>query len=158
MAERVVNQRRALLLAGCVALVAPFAGAKTLSPIDELRTSFTVAGEPVPPEIFRDMGDGDLADSGSIIVTIDVKAATGSNHYADPVKRNGAWVSQARQDPNDRRLAEEEAYRFIGVTANKLLVVVTSYSATAPASSIRCTFSLRSPDAASMTTANATSV
>lgn len=99
-----------------------------LSPIDELRTSFTVGGDPVPPEIFRDMGDGDMADSGSIIVSIDVKAATGSNRYADPIKRNGDWVSQSRPDPDDRSVTQEEAYRFIGMTSNKLLVAVTSYS------------------------------
>jgi hypothetical protein len=107
-------------------LAAPIACAG--SEIDELRKSFSVGGEPVPPNIFRDMGDGDLADSGSIIVTIDVKAATGSNLYAEPIKRNGAWLSQARQDPNEKGLMQEEAYRFVGVTANKLLVVITSYS------------------------------
>jgi len=129
MVEATVNQRlAALLLVCCLMLGAPLASAKPLSPIDELRTGFTVGGEPVPPEIFRDMGDGDLADSGSVVVTIDVKAATGSNLYADPIKRSGAWVVQTRQDPNDRSLTQEQAYRFIGVTANKLLVAVTSYS------------------------------
>lgn len=117
-----------LLLACCVALASPIAGAGSPGSIDELRQSFTVGGEPVPPNVFRDMGDGDLADSGSIVVTIDVKAATGSNRYADPVKRNGAWVAQTRAGPGDKGLTEEEAYRYIGTTANKLLVVITSYS------------------------------
>jgi hypothetical protein len=31
----------------------------------------------IPPEIFRDFGDGDSADSASIWVTVDVKAAIG---------------------------------------------------------------------------------
>jgi hypothetical protein len=35
----------------------------------EVRKSFTVKGQPIPPEIFRDFGDGDLADSGAIWVT-----------------------------------------------------------------------------------------
>ena len=126
MAETIVRRGRLALLACCVLFATPVAGAGSL--IDELRQSFSVGGEPVPPNIFRDMGDGDLADSGSIIVTIDVKAATGSNLYADPIKRNGAWVSQTRQDPNDEGLRREEAYRFVGVSANKLLVVLTSYS------------------------------
>jgi hypothetical protein len=117
-----------LLLACCVTLAGPIAGAGSPGTIDELRQSFTVGGEPVPPNIFRDMGDGDLADSGSIIVTTDVKAATGSNLYADPIKRNGAWVAQSRTSPGDKGLTEEEAYRFIGMTENKLLVVITSYS------------------------------
>lgn len=116
-------------MAACwLAIALQSADAKRLAPIDELRASFTVGGDPVPPEIFRDMGDGDMADSGSIIVTIDVKAATGSNLYADPIRRNGDWVSQSRQDPHDKNLTQEEAYRFIGATANKLLVAVTSYS------------------------------
>jgi hypothetical protein len=104
------------------------ASAAGLSPIDELRQNFTIGGEPVPPNIFRDMGDGDLADSGSIIVTIDARAATGSNLYADLIKRNGTWIAQSRASPGDKALNEEEAYRYIGMTANKLLVVITSYS------------------------------
>ncbi|WP_426615021.1 hypothetical protein [Bradyrhizobium sp. McL0616] len=120
--------RLTLLLACCVALATPIASAAGLSPIDELRQNFTVGGEPVPPNIFRDMGDGDLADSGSIIVTIDAKAATGSNLYADPIKRNDTWIAQSRASPGDKTLNEEEAYRYIGMTANKLLVVITSYS------------------------------
>ena len=88
MAETIVRRGRLALLACCVLFATPVAGAG--SPIDELRQSFSVGGEPVPPNIFRDMGDGDLADSGSVIVTVDVKAATGSNLYADPIKRNGA--------------------------------------------------------------------
>lgn len=120
--------RLTLLLACCVALATPIASAAGLSPIDELRQNFTVGGEPVPPNIFRDMGDGDLANSGSIIVTIDAKAATGSNLYADPIKRNDTWIAQSRASPGDKTLNEEEAYRYIGMTANKLLVVITSYS------------------------------
>ena len=120
--------RLTLLLACCVALATPIVSAAGLSPIDELRQNFTVGGEPIPPNIFRDMGDGDLADSGSIIVTIDAKAATGSNLYADPIKRNDTWIAQSRASPVDKTLNEEEAYSYIGMTANKLLVVITSYS------------------------------
>jgi hypothetical protein len=38
--------------------------------IAEARRAFTLNGKQVPPEIFRDFGDGDLADSGTIWVTI----------------------------------------------------------------------------------------
>jgi hypothetical protein len=34
--------------------------------IAEVRRAFTLNGKQIPPEIFRDFGDGDLADSGSI--------------------------------------------------------------------------------------------
>ena len=34
--------------------------------IAEIRHSFTLNGKAIPPEIFRDFGDGDLADSGNI--------------------------------------------------------------------------------------------
>jgi hypothetical protein len=43
--------------------------------IAEVRHSFTLNGKAIPPEIFRDFGDGDLADSGNIWVTVDLKAA-----------------------------------------------------------------------------------
>jgi hypothetical protein len=123
-----VKLQLALLLTCCAISTTPVASAGGPSSIDELRQKFAVGGEPVPPNIFRDMGDGDLADSGSIIVTIDAKAATGSNLYADPIKRNGSWVAQSRPGAGDKALTEEEAYRYIGMTANKLLVVITSYS------------------------------
>ena len=32
--------------------------------LSEVRRAFTLHGKPIPPEIFRDFGDGDLADSG----------------------------------------------------------------------------------------------
>src|SRR5262245_22801991 len=35
----------------------------TAALIAEIRRSFTIDGKQVPPEIFRDFGDGDLADS-----------------------------------------------------------------------------------------------
>ena len=38
----------------------------TAALIAEVRRSFTLDGEQIPPEIFRDFGDGDLADSGSV--------------------------------------------------------------------------------------------
>lgn len=33
--------------------------------IDEVRHSFTLNGKPIPPEIFRDFGDGDFAEEAS---------------------------------------------------------------------------------------------
>jgi hypothetical protein len=36
----------------------------TASLIAEVRRTFTIDGKPIPPEIFRDFGDGDLAIPG----------------------------------------------------------------------------------------------
>jgi hypothetical protein len=36
----------------------------TASLIAEARRTLTINGKPIPPEIFRDFGDGDMADSG----------------------------------------------------------------------------------------------
>ena len=95
--------------------------------LGELRRSFTLHGKPVPPEIFRDFGDGDLADSGSIWITVDLAAAIGSNRYADAIRKDGAWLSQSR--PNQSMNGKEEtAYMFVGAADNGLLVVVASYN------------------------------
>ncbi len=105
-----------------------FAAASIQTSLAELRKSFTVGGKPVPPEIFSDLGDSDLADSGSIRVTIDVLAATGSNLYGDDIKISDDWVTQIRRATNAGNPAEETSYRFIGSTANSLLVVIASWS------------------------------
>jgi hypothetical protein len=97
-------------------------------PLDELRRSFTVDGQPVPPEIFRDMGDGDMADSDPIWMTADVQAATGSNLYADPITVKGEWVTQIKAAKIKTDPVEYSAYRLVGMTSNKLLVVIASYS------------------------------
>jgi len=91
--------------------------------IDEVRHSFTLNGKPIPPEIFRDFGDGDLADSGSIWVTVDVKAAIGSNLYFDDIKQNGSWINQKKATSN-----EETGYTHFGTTENRLLVVLSAFS------------------------------
>lgn len=123
--------RRAVFL-GAAALVTPVsAPARADAPdeqalLAELRGSFTLRGKPVPPEIFRDIGDGNLADSETIWVTVDLGAAVGSNLYADDIRIEGAWRKQARGAR--RGEAEETAYRYVGVAANGLLVVVASYS------------------------------
>jgi len=62
----------------------------------EVRRSFTLNGKAIPPEIFRDFGDGDLADSGNIWVTVDLKTAIGSNLYFDEIKQDGRWISQRK--------------------------------------------------------------
>jgi hypothetical protein len=54
-----------------------------------MRRSFTLGGKLAPPKIFRDMGDGDLADGASILVTADVKAAIGSNLNYDEISHDG---------------------------------------------------------------------
>jgi hypothetical protein len=69
--------------------------AKTPSPnaaLEEVRRSFTLDGKPIPPEIFRDMGDGDIADGISILVTVDLKAAVGSNRYYENINKSSEWL------------------------------------------------------------------
>lgn len=95
--------------------------------IAEVRKSFTLRGKPIPPEIFRDFGDGNLADSGSIWTSVDLDAAVGSNQYFDAIRQNGAWVTQGRAAAKGNE-AEETAYRYIGVTKSGLLVVVATYN------------------------------
>ncbi len=109
-----------------VASIASAASHKT-SLVAEARRVFTLHGKPIPPEIFRDMGDGDLADSGSIWVTVDIEAATGSNLYADDIKEDHGWIIQtkASQKAND---GEETAYKFVGATANGLIAVIARYN------------------------------
>ena len=105
--------------------------ASSVSPaalVAEVRKSFTINGKPIPPEIFRDFGDGDLADStNSIWITVDVLAATGSNRYYDDIKgEHGSYTQQAAtcaQPP-----CEATGYLYIGSADNGLLVVVASYS------------------------------
>lgn len=96
--------------------------------VSEVREHFTVGGKLIPPEIFRDFGDGNLADSQPIWVTVDVRAAVGSNLYADGITRNGDWIVQRKSAPATRNGAEESAYRYIGATESGLLVVLSSYS------------------------------
>jgi hypothetical protein len=118
------------LAAWLLALAPQFAWADELTSADllaELRRTFTVDGKPVPPEVFRDFGDGDMADSGPIWVTVDVKAAIGSNLYFDTISRNGDWVDQRKVQT--RPFGDElTGYDYIGATENGLLVVLTSYS------------------------------
>jgi hypothetical protein len=121
----------ALLLAAAV-LAAPraFAGdpPSTASLIAEVRHNFAIDGKPIPPEIFRDFGDGDLADSGSIWVTIDANAATGSNLYYDDIKKDGQWFSQKETNPKAGAPAAVTGYTYYGATENGLLVVLAAYS------------------------------
>ncbi|MDR3483832.1 MAG: hypothetical protein P4M05_02855, partial [Bradyrhizobium sp.] len=104
------------------------AAARAETPLDELRRSFTVGGKPVPPEVFRDLGDGDLADSDSILVTVDVTAAIGSNRYFDGITTTDGWVTQIKPASKREDPVEQTAYMFIGRTANDLLIVIASYS------------------------------
>jgi hypothetical protein len=121
------------ILAGSGAPLAVNAADRIVSPVAtdalvaEVRHSFTIHGQPIPPEIFRDFGDGDLADSGAIWVTIDAAAAIGSNLYFDPIKQDGAYVSQSKPTPNGG-YTERTAYNFYGTTRNGLTVVIAGYS------------------------------
>jgi hypothetical protein len=100
---------------------------QTASLITEVRRTFTIDGKPIPPEIFRDFGDGDLADTGPIRVTVDVKASIGSNLYFDDVKQDGRWVNQRKTNSKGEML-EETGYAYYGATENGLLIVLASYS------------------------------
>lgn len=95
--------------------------------VAEVRRAFTLKGQVIPPEIFRDFGDGNLADSDAIWVTVDLAAAVGSNLYYDPIRQSGDWKIQKKQR-QETDAPEETAYAFKGSTANGLLVVVASYN------------------------------
>jgi hypothetical protein len=99
----------------------------TAALLSEARRALTINGKPIPPEIFRDFGDGDMADSGPIWVTVDINAATGSNLYFDDIKQDGKWVSQKKTDTK-AGIEQETGYSYYGATANGLLVAVASYS------------------------------
>jgi hypothetical protein len=103
------------------------ASTAVLAAAAEVRRTFTIHGKPIPPEIFRDFGDGDLADSGSIWVTVDLEAATGSNLYADDIKQDNGWVTQRKANQSING-AEQTDYKYIGATASGLLVAIASYS------------------------------
>jgi hypothetical protein len=60
-------------------------------------------------------------------VTVDVKAATGSNLYADDIKQNGRSISQKKASAQTD-VSEETSYSYYGTTENGLLVVLASYS------------------------------
>jgi hypothetical protein len=117
----------ALLPAKAAAQEAAPAGAAAATLVAEVRRSFTLHGKPIPHEIFRDFGDGDIADSGCIWVTVDVAAAIGSNLYADDTKKEREWFIQKRANQSING-SEETAYRFIGAADNGLLVVIASYN------------------------------
>jgi hypothetical protein len=130
--------RRRQLLATVPAVVLAAGGALAQQPpkeptptptlLAEVRRSFTLDGERIPPEIFRDFGDGNLADSTPIWVTIDLRAAVGSNFYADDITQNGDWVSQRKAAPDVMNGRQEAAYKYIGATENGLLLVLATYN------------------------------
>ncbi|MCB1539869.1 MAG: hypothetical protein KDJ25_03145 [Rhodoblastus sp.] len=123
--------RRAFLIAVAATTASSATpGAETSEAADlivEIRQSFTLRGKPIPPEIFRDFGDGNLAESRSIWTSVDLDAAVGSNPYFDPIVRNGAWVAQGRAAKNGND-AEKTAYRYIGATNNGLLVAIATFN------------------------------
>ena len=125
LTRRIVTLAWLLLCAGAPAM-AQTAG-DDVAALNEVRHAFTLHGKPIPPEVFRDFGDGDIADSGSIWVTVDIETAIGSNLYADDIKIEGKWLSQkkANQSLNG---SEETGYTYIGATENGLLVAVASYN------------------------------
>lgn len=95
--------------------------------MDEVRQSFTLNGKPIPPGIFRDLGDGDMADSISILVSADLKAAVGSNRYSEDISKSGKWIVQKKADRDADNGWAASAYHFIGSTSNNLLVVVSAF-------------------------------
>jgi hypothetical protein len=102
--------------------------ASTAALLSEVRNTFTLGGERIPPEIFRDFGDGNMADSVPIWVTVDLRAAIGSNLYADDISQRGDWIIQRKPAPDTMNGAEYTTYKFIGTAENGLLLVLASYS------------------------------
>jgi hypothetical protein len=103
-------------------------GPTTDSLVSEVRRAFTLGGKRIPPEIFRDFGDGNLADPLPIWVTVDLRAAIDSNLYFDEIKQDGDWVSQRKQAPGTLNGMQETAYTYVGAAENGLLVVLAAYS------------------------------
>ena len=97
------------------------------APLDELRDTFSLHGKPVPPLLFRDMGEGSLADLTPILVSADVKAAIGSNRYGGPITQRQGWTSQADAPAADGSVATFD-YKYVGTTAANLIVVETRWS------------------------------
>jgi hypothetical protein len=118
-------RRVLLVLALCSGLpVAAFAA----DPLDEVRSSFTIGGKPVPPEIFADFGDSMMSDSRPIVVTIDANAAIDSNRYADPITTKGRWVEQTKPGSGSFNGPETMSYEFRGATTNGMLVFLSAWS------------------------------
>ena len=115
------------VVAGAAGERSSHADAPPTALVAEVRRGFTVNGKPIPPEIFRDFGDGDLANSGNIWVTVNVLAATGSNLYFDDIKQDGGWIAQKKVGQNGSG-GEETAYKFVGAAANGLVVVIATYN------------------------------
>jgi hypothetical protein len=115
------------LIAPAAADPAPQNAAAAAALVAEVKRAFTLNGKPIPPEILRDMGDGDIADSGSIWVTVDAAAAIGSNLYYDDIKQEHGWVTQKKANPSINGF-EVSDYHFEGATNNGLLVLIASYN------------------------------
>jgi len=97
-------------------------------PLAEVLLSFTLNGKPIPPEIFSDFGDASLSDDKPIVVVIDARAAMDSNRYADPIRPRGDWIEQEKPGPGGINGPETMAYRYVGRTANGLLVLLAAWS------------------------------
>ena len=96
--------------------------------LDELRTHFTVKHDPVSPLVFRDFGAG----QGRVrptMTAIDLSYALESEHYTE------GWLTQKRT-PQGFLMAKSGSvtygYKFVGMTANKLLVALVTNDADAP--------------------------
>ena len=132
--EPISTPTRRTLLAACCALACLAAGGAGAAEANEaaglmaeIRKTFTLRGKLIPPEIFRDFGDGNLAESRSIWTSVDLDAAVGSNPYLDEIGRSGAWVVQGRAARNGND-AERTAYRYIGATRSGLLVAIATFN------------------------------
>src|SRR5579875_710132 len=63
--------------------------------LNEIRHSFTLHGRPVPPLLFRNLGDGDLADARAVFDSADLVAAVASDLYATETRQLAGWTVQA---------------------------------------------------------------
>ena len=100
-------------------------GALPPGSLAELRRTFTLGGSPIPPFVFRYMGDGNPADTKPIMVSVDAWAAIDSNQYAVAIHKRDGWISQTTEPSGADRQAETETYRYLGATPDGLLVAVT---------------------------------
>jgi hypothetical protein len=61
-------------------------------------------------------------------VTVDLKAAIGSNLYLDEISQKGPWTVQKKLTATSSA-GEETAHTYVGATKNGLVVVLAAYSA-----------------------------
>ena len=125
-APRQLSEKLRLSALGLALAWAP--GPALADPLADIEMSFSIAGKPIPPEIFADFGDAQMSDDKPIVVAIDALAAIDSNRYAEPIRQRGDWFEQERPGPGGINGPETIGYEYRGRTANGLMVILAAWS------------------------------